>query len=301
MQRVPQEGPWFSLTYASDDSLDGASLAPRYAGRTHLAGTAIVLIETAADFSAMHRLQTDEVWHFYGGSPIEMLLLYPDGHGRRLTLGPDVMAGELPQFAVPHGVWQGSRPRGTTTRTYSFAGDQLSPGFDYADFEMGYRDTLAREYPAFAQDIARLTRPEYAVRPVPVASNPPAQATPASVFAAAEVPPQRVAAGVELRELVGRVAPLARTDLLSIAQFTLAPGHGSGTSFNHRSQEVFMVLSGSGRVHLDARVVPVGPGSTVFIPAQQRHSIAADAGSSLIFFAVSAPAFAPDDYVAVPP
>jgi hypothetical protein len=94
-----------------------------------------------------------------------MLLLYPDGHGRRLTLGANVWAGELPQFTVPHGVWQGSRPRGNSALTYSFAGDQLSPGFDYADFEMGYRDALQSEYPVFAPDIAQLTRPEFKARP----------------------------------------------------------------------------------------------------------------------------------------
>jgi uncharacterized protein len=165
MQRVPQEGPWFSLTYTSEDSLDGAGLPARYAGRSHVAGSAIVVIETVADFSAIHRLQTDEVWHFYGGTPIDMLLLYPDGHGRKITLGPNVLAGELPQFTVPHGVWQGSAPRGTSERTYSFVGDQLSPGFDYADFEMGYRDALEREYPAFARDIERLTRVEFATSP----------------------------------------------------------------------------------------------------------------------------------------
>jgi predicted cupin superfamily sugar epimerase len=123
------------------------------------------LVETEADFSAMHRLQTDEVWHFYGGAPIDMLLLYPDGHGRKITLGTNVLAGELPQFTVPHGVWQGSAPRGTSERTYSFAGDQLSPGFDYADFEMGYRDALERAYPAFTRDIQRLTRVEFATSP----------------------------------------------------------------------------------------------------------------------------------------
>ena len=165
MQRVPQEGPWFSLTYVSEDSLDGASLPARYSARPHAAGSAIVLVETAADFSAMHRLQTDEVWHFYGGAPIDMLLLYPDGHGRKITLGANVLAGESPQFTVPHGVWQGSAPRANSKRTYSFAGDQLSPGFDYADFEMGYRDALRREYPAFGREIERLTRNEFVTKP----------------------------------------------------------------------------------------------------------------------------------------
>jgi predicted cupin superfamily sugar epimerase len=165
MQRIAQEGPWFSLTYVSEDRLEGGALPARYAGRAHAAGSAIVLVETVAEFSALHRLRTDEVWHFYGGAPIDMLLLYPDGHGRKITLGPNVLAGEFVQFTVPHDVWQGSAPRGTAPGTYSFAGDQLSPGFDYADFEMGYRDALARQYPDFARDIERLTRAQFAAQP----------------------------------------------------------------------------------------------------------------------------------------
>jgi predicted cupin superfamily sugar epimerase len=163
MQPIPLEGPWFSLTYTSEDTLAGDALPARYRGRPHAAGSAIVVIETPRDFSAMHRLQTDEVWHFYDGSPLDLLLLYPDGHGRKITLGANAMAGELRQFTVPHGVWQGSAPRHSAAGTYSLVADQLSPAFDNADFEMGYRDKLQHEYPAFAKDIARLTRAEFAV------------------------------------------------------------------------------------------------------------------------------------------
>jgi predicted cupin superfamily sugar epimerase len=164
MQQVPEEGPWFGLTYSSEESLSGAALPSRYAGREHRLGSAIVLVETPRDFSAMHRLQTDEVWHFYGGAPIDMLLLDPDGRCRKVTLGPNALAGEFPQFTVLHGVWQGSAPRGMAAGTYSFAGDQLSPAFDAADFEMGFRDELVRAYPQCAHDIVRLTRPDYVIR-----------------------------------------------------------------------------------------------------------------------------------------
>ena len=165
MKQVPQEGIWFALTYLSEDRLEGAALPPRFGGAAHASGNAIVAVATLRDFSALHRLRSDEVWHFYAGSPLEMLLLYPDGHGRRLTLGPDVLAGELPQVAVPHGVWQGAAPRGASPGAYSLFGTQLSPGFDYADFEPGYRDELQRRYPAFAGDIAKLTRGEFASDP----------------------------------------------------------------------------------------------------------------------------------------
>jgi len=297
MQRVPQEGPWFSLTYESTDMLDGADLPERYAGRSHLAGSAIILVETPADFSAMHRLRTDEVWHFYGGSPIDMLLLYPDGTGRRITLGGDVFSGQLPQFTVPHGVWQGSTPRNRDAKAYSLTGDQLSPGFDYEDFEMGYRDALQRQYPAFAADIHRLTRDEFASAP----SARPAtmQLAKGDVFPSSGVPVRTMATGVQLQELVGEVAPKAKSGRLSVAQFLLEPGRSSGMSFNHRSEEVFWVASGSGRVHLGSDVRPVSAGSVVFIPPGLAHAIEANADSTLTFLAISAPAFTPKDSVAV--
>jgi predicted cupin superfamily sugar epimerase len=303
MQKVPQEGCWFSLTYSSDDTLDGDMLAARYAGRNHPAGNAIVALETAKDFSAMHRLKTDEVWHFYEGSAIDMLLLYPDGHGQRVTLGPDVLAGQLRQFTVPRGVWQGSAPRDTSASAYAFFADQLSPGFDYADFEIGYRDALQREYPAFAREIEHLTRAEFAVSPAGVsgATPEPANQRKPTAFAASAVGTQTVVPGVSLQELVGQKSPLAPTPRLSVARFTLAPGHSSGTSYNHRSEEVFIVESGTGRVHLQTDITPVGPGSTVFIPATWAHSIESDPGSALVFLAISAPAFTPEDYVLVKP
>lgn len=305
MQRVPQEGPWFSLTYASDDSVAGAALPARYAGHRHATGSAIVVVETIADFSAMHRLQSDEVWHFYGGSPLDMLLLYPDGHGRRITLGGDVLAGQLPQFTVPHGVWQGSAPHDGSVKAYSFCGDQLSPAFDYADFEMGYRDTLTAAFPAFAADISRLTRAEFARAPA-AASTPPAAPTAAApmraaAFSAATLEVLHGAPGVDLEELVGRAAKEARTESVSVAEFTLAPGSSSGASFNHQGEEVFYVTAGRGAVRLADRLVAVTPRSTVYIPPGVVHSIEADADQTLVFLAITAPAFSPEDYVRVEP
>jgi predicted cupin superfamily sugar epimerase/mannose-6-phosphate isomerase-like protein (cupin superfamily) len=297
MQQIPLEGAWFSLTYTSEDRLEGAALPGRYRGRAHAAGSAIVVVETPRDFSALHRLQTDEVWHFYEGSPIDLLLLYPDGHGKKVTLGANVLGGELRQFTVPRGVWQGSAPRSTAAGTYSFVADQLSPAFDNTDFAMGYRDKLQREYPAFAKDIERLTRVEFATSSAEPAGLADPEPENAIAFASAEVQVQTVSPGVALQELVGLQARAAHSSKLSVAQFTLAPGRSTGTSYNRLSQEVFLVTDGSGHIHLDANNIPVAAGSTVFIPAQKPHSIEADSNSTLIFFAISAPAFTPDDYV----
>jgi uncharacterized protein len=163
MEKIPAEGPWFTVTYRSQDVLDAKSLPARYQGN-RLAGTAIYAVQTKEDFSAMHRLATDEIWHFYGGDPLEMLLLYPDGHGEVVIIGPDVFNGQHPQFVVPREVWQGSVPTGAGPQSYAFFANTLAPGFEFEDFEMGYRDELQKRYPQFADHISRLTRSEFVTR-----------------------------------------------------------------------------------------------------------------------------------------
>jgi mannose-6-phosphate isomerase-like protein (cupin superfamily) len=190
-------------------------------------------------------------------------------------------------------------PHGGRAKAYSFAGDQLSPGFDYEDFEMGYRDALQRDYPAFAADIRRLTRDEFATVPAVGPAPHALKSSQGVVFPSSGVPSRTMATGVQLQELVGEVAPDAKSGRLSVAQLVLEPGRSTGMSFNHRSQEVFWVASGSGSVHLGSEVLPVSPGSVVFIPPGAVHAIEADANSTLTFLAISAPAFTPDDYAVV--
>jgi predicted cupin superfamily sugar epimerase/mannose-6-phosphate isomerase-like protein (cupin superfamily) len=308
MQRIAREGAWFSVSYVSEDQIDGYALPKRYAGSPHAAGSAILAVATRRDFSALHRLRSDEVWHFYGGAPLDMLLLYPDGHGRRVRLGPDVSAGEIPQVTVPRGVWQGAMPHGAAPAAYSFFGTQLAPAFDYADFEIGYRDELVRAYPAFARDIGRLTRGEFAVRPAETgtsargsrAADAPADSA-GGIFDAHAVPEVAVSPGVDLRELVGRVARDARSATLSVAEFSLAPGRATAMSYNRKAEEVLLVTGGSGSVRMNGVTSAVRAGSTVFVPPLAPHSVEADADQTLVFYAISAPAFTPDDYVIAAP
>lgn len=163
MARIPQEGAWFAPTYRSHESVTIAGGGSRYAG-ARAAYSAIYCVQTRADFSGVHRLATDELWHIYDGSPLELLLLHPDGRGEVVVLGRNVAAGEQPQFLVPRGVWQAARPIGGD-EAWTFLGNTLAPGFDYADFEIGYRDALIARYPALAAKITELTRPEHAVSP----------------------------------------------------------------------------------------------------------------------------------------
>ena len=163
MEKIPAEGPWFTVTYRSEDVLDAKSLPDRYIG-SRVAGTAIYAVQTKEDFSAIHKLMTDEIWHYYGGDPLEMLLLCPDGRGEIVVIGPDVFKGQHPQFVVPRDVWQGSMPIGPESESYSFFGNTLAPGFEFDDFAMGYRDELQAMHPQFSDHIARLTRAEFVSR-----------------------------------------------------------------------------------------------------------------------------------------
>ena len=159
MVKIPDEGCWFVQTYRSAETIPSKDLPARYGGTEHSTGTAIYALETRAGFSALHVLNTDEVYHWYGGSAMEMLLLYPDGHGETLVLGPDLSKGERPQIVIPHGVWQGSRPvEAAGPDAYTFFGTTVSPGFEYGDFRMGSRAELLKTYPKFTAQITALTR-----------------------------------------------------------------------------------------------------------------------------------------------
>ena len=150
----PREGGFFRETYRAAETTAAAALPERYGGgRSH--GTAIYYLLTPATFSALHRLASDEVFHFYAGDPVRMLQLLPDGHGRAIVLGPDVTRGQQPQVLVPRGVWQGSvlEPGGA----YALLGCTVAPGFDYEDYESGRRDELLAAYPEFADLIRRLS------------------------------------------------------------------------------------------------------------------------------------------------
>jgi predicted cupin superfamily sugar epimerase len=154
---LPVEGGHYRQTWVSGDAVAAPGLPARY-GRGKPLGTAIyyLLTDDPDSFSALHRLPTDEVYHFYLGDPVDMLLLHPGGHGEPARLGPDILGGERVQLVVPRGVWQGSRlaPGGR----FALMGTTMAPGFDPEDYEGGGREALIAAYPDEAERIRRLTR-----------------------------------------------------------------------------------------------------------------------------------------------
>jgi uncharacterized protein len=155
LEAHPCEGGYFRQTWKSEEEIPLAALPARYES-AHAAGTAIYYLLEPSTFSEMHRLRSDEVFHFYYGDPIEMLQLWPDGSSRTVMLGNDFASGALPQLIVPKNVWQGSRliPDGSV----ALIGCTVSPGFDYMDYETGLRGPLTAQYPDAAAMIEALTR-----------------------------------------------------------------------------------------------------------------------------------------------
>jgi predicted cupin superfamily sugar epimerase len=152
LKPIPAEGGFFTVTYTADavipDGLDGR-------GARHVGG-GIYFLLTPETFSAMHRLKSDEVYHFYGGSPVEMLQLLPDGSSKKIILGPELWNGQEPQVVVKHGTWQGSHLIASTG--YALMGTTMAPAFDPADFELAKRAELIKLYPKQTELITKLTR-----------------------------------------------------------------------------------------------------------------------------------------------
>jgi len=145
----PVEGGLFRRTYTSALTVD-------LARGQRAAGTAIYYLLEPDTFSEMHVLNSDELFHFYLGDPVEMLQLLPDGSSRIVVLGPDLAAGQQVQLLVPAGVWQGTRLIGEGE--VALLGCSVVPGFDFGDYTSGNCADLAERWPDQAARLRLLTR-----------------------------------------------------------------------------------------------------------------------------------------------
>ena len=154
LQPLTIEGGYFRETYRPALTIPADSLPNEYGGDRNVS-TAIYYLLTPETFSAIHRVKSDEVFHFYAGDAVEMLQLWPDGRGEIIVIHNDLAAGLEPQVVVPAGVWQGCRlvPGGS----WALMGCTVAPGFDYADFELGDRAALIAAYPQYTAFTTALT------------------------------------------------------------------------------------------------------------------------------------------------
>jgi predicted cupin superfamily sugar epimerase len=157
LRPLPREGGHFRRSYRAAESISGDALPARYPRDKPFCTAIYYLLTSDQDsFSAIHRLPTDEIWHFYLGDPVEMLLLYQDGRSDTLMLGHDLLSGQQVQFVVPSGVWQGARL--AEGGQFALMGTTMAPGYDDGDYTGGGRQVLSERYPDRADLIRELTR-----------------------------------------------------------------------------------------------------------------------------------------------
>lgn len=149
------EGGWFRESYRASGSAPAAALPDAFGGARSYC-TAIYFLLERGDISALHRIKSDELWHFYAGATLTVHAITPDGQHRQMNVGRDLEAGASFQAVVPAGCWFGAEVTGEGD--YSLVGCTVAPGFDFSDFEMGGREELLRDFPSHAEIIHRLTR-----------------------------------------------------------------------------------------------------------------------------------------------
>ena len=149
------EGGYFRQTYRSGAVIAGEALPAGFTG-ARAASTAIYFLLEEKNFSAFHRLRSDEVWHFYAGDPLIVHGIEPEGRYFSILLGRDPDAGQVLQAVVPAGCWFASHV--ADWKSFSVVGCTVAPGFDFADFELAKRVELGARYPQHQALIERLTR-----------------------------------------------------------------------------------------------------------------------------------------------
>ena len=149
------EGGFYSRTYESEEQIPAAALPARF-GADRTFSTAIYFLLEGIDFSAFHRIKSDELWHFYTGGGLHIYVIHPDGRGEVLLLGNDLNNGYRFQQLVKAGCWFASKP--AQENSFSLVGCTVAPGFDFADFEMAKQDELLQQYPQHQLWVEQLCR-----------------------------------------------------------------------------------------------------------------------------------------------
>jgi len=147
LQPLPVEGTLFVSTYRSAQEYEQGKPV----------GTAMIgmYCDEPQSHSLFHKLKYDEVWHFYGGDPLRLVLLYPNGSSKDVIMGSDPFNRQLVQFVIPAGVWQAGHM--VAGGRYSLFGCTVAPGFTGDIFEGGKREELLTHYPQRTDDINRLS------------------------------------------------------------------------------------------------------------------------------------------------
>jgi len=149
------EGGWYREVYRSGESLGVTSLPQRF-DSPHNFATSIYYLLESGDLSAFHRIKSDETWHFYLGSPVNLYILHEDSTLQKVILGDNPGAGHVFQHTVPFGLWFGAEV--SVPCSFALMGCTVSPGFGFSDLEFAEFSDLQGKYSRYATLIRRLTR-----------------------------------------------------------------------------------------------------------------------------------------------
>jgi predicted cupin superfamily sugar epimerase len=155
LKPLQDEGGYFKETYRSSTSLPARTFGIDGSGNRTVT-TAIYFLLAPNSFSALHRLKSDEIFHFYAGDPVEMVQIDPNGTLTRYTIGSDIFSGQIPQVVVPAGTWQALRLK--SGGAWALMGTTVAPGFEFEDFELGDRQKMDQLFPQHRKDIIRFSR-----------------------------------------------------------------------------------------------------------------------------------------------
>ena len=151
LEPLPGEGGFFHRTWTSPETVPGSAGRPTE--------TAILFLMTPEAFSALHRLDADEIWSFQSGDPVQHLQLEPaTGQAHVTILGPDGAPGHSHQLVVPAGVWQAARPFPRGIKGWSLVAATMMPGWDQAGFVLGEPQKLREQFPGAAEWIPKFSR-----------------------------------------------------------------------------------------------------------------------------------------------
>jgi len=145
------EGGYYREIYRSSQELN---IGPSHARRP--LSTAIYFLLKGDQISALHRIQSDEVWHFYAGHSLTLYVLDLKGKLSTIRLGGNTEKGEVFQAVVPARCWFGAKVNARSS--FALGGCTVSPGFDFHDFELAERDPLIKQYPQHRDIITQLTK-----------------------------------------------------------------------------------------------------------------------------------------------
>jgi len=149
------EGGYYKETYRSKGLIANNNLNDKFKGDRNYS-TCIYFLLTSDNFSAFHRINQDEIWHFYQGSPVLIHMISENGEYSKVEVGNNITDGQMPQFVIPAGYWFAAQVK--NEEAYSLVGCTVSPGFDFRDFELAERTELTELFPQHSNIIQNFTR-----------------------------------------------------------------------------------------------------------------------------------------------